>query len=356
VVKEWLTNTNPSLIVEPVYYDSGKLFRASRFIEENLDLVPGSLGEEKNITPTPGDILFLLDASWSIYYDYKPIIQEVRQLGGKVVTAVYDLIPIYYPQFCDESTKRAFPKWIPAICRESDEIICISKAVADDLKKYIQETQIPTDRLMDIDYFHLGADIPIASTESTVRKEVSDLVRHKKTSIFLSVGTVEPRKGHAFILDAFESLWQQGDNSTLVFVGKIGWNISKLESRIRNHPQLGKNFFFVEKATDAELDILYSNANALIAASCTEGYGLPIVEAALQHLPVIASDIPVFREVGGNAALYFSLNSQSELRNAVKKVENLPSEDRKKLADSVKVLTWKESADWLLDLALGKRP
>ena len=95
-----------------------------------------------------------------------------------------------------------------------------------------------------MEYFHLGADIPAVASEVAIRKEVTSLVQELTSPLFLSVGTLEPRKGHAFTLDAFESLWDQGDKSMLVFAGKFGWDISEMEARIRNHPMLNKRLLF----------------------------------------------------------------------------------------------------------------
>ena len=72
--------------------------------------------------------------------------------------------------------------------------------------------------------------------------------------------------------------------------------------RIKHHPELGKRLGWHESVNDAELSRLYASCDALIAASFAEGFGLPIVEAGHFGKPVLASDIPVFREVGVGAA------------------------------------------------------
>lgn len=354
VVAELLLIEAPSPQVVPFYFLDGEWRQANRFIEYLLELPNGKLGVENLITISSGDILVMLDSSWTLYDQFAPIFENVRKFGGKIITMVYDLIPINFPQYFDDNMPRIFSNWFHLACSESDNLICISRTVAEEAMRYIHENKLGTERLLEIDFFRLGANIPVVSNESTIRKEVYALHKNSNSPLFLTVSTLEPRKGHGFTLDAFEFLWNQGDDSVLVFAGKLGWNMSEMNLRIRNHPALNKKFFFIENPTDAELEVLYSKATALIAASTAEGFGLPIVEAALHHVPALASDIPVFHEVGGEGAIYFSLQSPNSLAEAVKLMSKLTREERLTMAQKIKTLSWKESANQLMNLILNK--
>lgn len=358
IIQELFNVPSPSPQIEPVYIFDSELRRASRFLEKILDLPLNSLGVEQTITICPGDILVMMDLNLEEYDKFAQVFYNIRSLGGKIVTVVYDLIPIDFPQLFPELLPVAFRRWLNSACAESDILLCISKTVAKAVSGYRLNNKIGLDRQLDITYFHLGADIPAVSNETSVREEVTALLQRSKSPLFMIVGTIEPRKGHAFTLDAFELLWAQGDQSVLVFAGKFGGNmvgnIPEVETRIRSHPKLNKLFFFIENPTDAELEVLYSEATALIAASTAEGFGLPIVEAALHHVPTLASDIPVFHEVGGEGALYFSLESPRNLAQVVNKMASLSKDERITMAKRVKVLTWKESAEMFLDVLQNK--
>ena len=131
------------------------------------------------------------------------------------------------------------------------------------------------------------------------------------------VGTLEPRKGHEQVLDAFELLWRMGEEIQLLIVGKPGWHTDALAHRLRTHPQRGKGLHWIEDASDEYLERLYQAAQCLIAASHAEGFGLPLIEAARHGLPILARDIPVFREVAGSHASYFDGGEAIDLAQAL---------------------------------------
>ena len=268
---------------------------------------------------------------------------------------LYDLIPVRSPEICAQVVLDVFEPWLNTAITQSDEIVGISRTVIDELTEYIQERKIHLTHKLDLAYVHLGADFPVGPQESMVREEVRKFVENSISPLFLMVGTVEPRKGHAFALDAFDQLWEKGADYWLCIAGKLGWNVEGIEHRIRTHPELGERLFFVENASDAEINLCYSNAIALIFPSLAEGFGLPIIEAALHQVPTLASDIPVFREVGGDGVLYFSLESPTNLAKAVDSVSYMTEQERLKMARTVEILTWKESASDLLGVLHHKQ-
>jgi glycosyltransferase involved in cell wall biosynthesis len=162
------------------------------------------------------------------------------------------------------------------------------------------------------------------------------------------VGTLEPRKGNLQVLDAFEKLWHRGSDVNLVVVGKQGWMVEALIDRLHNHEELGKRLFWLEGISDEYLEKVYAASTCLIAASYGEGFGLPLIEAAQQKLPIIARDIPVFREVAGEHAFYFQADHPAELAQALQAWLALYQTEQHPKSDHMPWLTWKESAQQLL--------
>ena len=157
---------------------------------------------------------------------------------------------------------------------------------------------------------------------------------------FLMVGTIEPRKGHQQTLAAFETLWAQGVRANLVIVGKPGWLVEDLVQCLRNHPELGAQLHWLESVSDEYLEVIYSASSCLIAASEGEGFGLPLIEAAQYHLPIIARDLPVFREITGAHAFYFNGLKPSDLSDALSVWLTLYKDKKHVRSDGMTWLAW----------------
>ena len=169
---------------------------------------------------------------------------------------------------------------------------------------------------------------------------------------FLMVGTLEPRKGQTQTLAALEKLWEQGVEANLVIVGKQGWNMETLVDQLRNHPELGYRLFWLEGISDEYLEKVYAASTCLIAASEGEGFGLPLIEAAQHKLPIIARDIPVFREVAGEHAYYFDGLDPESLTQAIQDWLKLKSESREPSSEDMPWLTWEQSLQQLIKKVL----
>ncbi len=135
---------------------------------------------------------------------------------------------------------------------------------------------------------------------------------------------------------------------TLCCVGKCGWKNEDVLLRMRKHKLYGKNLFLWNDLNDDELGFCYQNAQMLLFASHAEGFGLPIIEGLNFGLPVMASDIPVHREVGKNNIKYFDLSDANDL---VIKVENQEKEgfsDKRDSPPSFQWINWTQSGHSLM--------
>lgn len=137
----------------------------------------------------------------------------------------------------------------------------------------------------------------------------------------MAVSTIEPRKNHSYLLDAFELLWAQQSPVRLCIIGRVGWKCDDLIKRIEGHPEFGRRLFMFNQLDDAGLEYAYARAKALVSCSHDEGFGLPLVEAMQRGLPVMGSDIPVFHEVGGEYMAYFDLQAPQSLADVVTRFE-----------------------------------
>lgn len=290
-----------------------------------------------------GDVLLLLDSAWEHPERFLPGINRIRAAGGHAGAYVYDLIPIRFPQYCVEFMPAVFERWLRFVVEQCDFLVCISRAVADDLKAWIDEHHPTVRRGLVIGHTYLGAEIDELAAQAPPSAEMEAAMRGG-TSV-LMVGTIEPRKRHDLALAAFEAAWAAGSDQRLVLAGRQGWNVAELAERIRLHPELGRRLFWIDTPSDHDLAHAYAHAARLLQASDAEGFGLPVVEAARYATPLLLSAIPVFREIAGDWADYFLAGDAISLQAWIAQDAPAPRPSSTHLA-----ITWRQSAAQLLGL------
>ncbi|NYH17082.1 glycosyltransferase [Paraburkholderia bryophila] len=355
VLRELLTNPPEGFRVEPVYAVSGKGYCYARKFTLSFLGYPNCFLEDESIDFDNGDLFLGLDLQHHVVRDHQLFYQQMRRQGVEVHFVVYDLLPIVLSHAFVQGAADLHHNWLKTLA-SCDGLMCISRAVADEMIEWLSINGPARQRPLKVGYFHLGADID-ASVPSRDLPANADSVLAAIASnpSFLMVGTIEPRKGHAQTLAAFEKLWADRVTASLVIVGKQGWMMESFAASLRGHPQVGKQLFWLEGISDQYLEAVYAASTCLIAASEGEGFGLPLIEAAQKKLPIIARDIPVFREVAGEHAYYFSGPLASALGDAVVSWLSLNKVGKAPRSVAMPWLTWSQSTDQLLDvLTAGK--
>lgn len=349
ILNEWLRHPPPGYRVEPVFADPGLgRYRYARRFTCSFLGIPDDWAEDSPIDFFSEDQFVGLDLQPQLVPQMHAALSAMAVSGVRMAFVVYDLLPVLMPQHFNNDGAW-FEKWLQAISRH-ERLICISRAVADELRVYLEKHPPANGLMPEICWFHLGADLESATSNSYSPENGDNALEGLVSSrpSFLMVGTIEPRKGHAFALDAFDQFWSEGGDATLVIAGKQGWAVDEICKRIRQHPENGKRLIWLEKATDGQLTQLYNSCSCLIAASEGEGFGLPLIEAARYDMSILARDIPVFREVAGKHATYFDGATPHDLRDgmeswlAANRAGNVPR------SGELSILTWRESATALL--------
>lgn len=344
ILIELLKNPPAGFTVKPVYAisDSVGYRHAKNFTAKLLNTAGDS--QDELIDYRPGDIFLGLDLQHHVVVAQQNYLAKLRQEGVRVVFVIYDLLPILMPPAFMPGSDAGHKAWLEALCG-FDGAVCISRAVANELAGWMQNNGPKRLRPFEIGWFHLGADVENSMPSLGLPKEASQVLEElSKRPTFLTVGTVEPRKGQGQVLAAFEQLWAQGIQANLVIVGKQGWMVETLVKKLRKHPELGKRLFWLEGISDEFLEKLYAASACLIAASEGEGFGLPLIEAAQHKLPIIARDIPVFREVAGEHAYYFSGFAPKDLADAITAWLALNQKKAHPKSEDMHYLSWRESA------------
>ena len=297
-----------------------------------------------------GDQLVLLDSSW--HADFFPLAEQLKRDGVGIVSVIYDLIPLTHPQFCDAGLVRVFNDWFDWIAKTADGYVAISATIADQVRDEMLRRVGPEQVAQRwFDHFHLGSELDLCDDALPVEPALKQMFKNKDP-VYLMVSTIEPRKNHAYLLDAFELAWAKGSRARLCIAGRIGWKCDALIERIRQHPQLNQRLFMFNDLTDKSLEYAYSNATALVFPSYVEGFGLPLVEAMQRGLPAMGSDIPVFREIGGPFMAYFDLNDPQTLVDLMTQMETTGTFPAERDVKEWRWLGWREASAQLVERVL----
>ncbi|MEZ5571590.1 MAG: glycosyltransferase [Halioglobus sp.] len=356
ILRELVMNAYLGYRVEAVYYDfESECFRYARtFLNQFMGLAPLSLCDD-TVEARPGDIFLGLDLYYVIAERAisRKWLQYWRGRGVRICHVVYDLLPITLPGFFPPDQVPLFTNWLKAVSQVSDSVICISQAIAHEYESWLVHQAISESSRPNIGYFHLGAEMESRGGDAKLsQSETETLNALREQPYLLMVGTIEPRKGHEQVLDAFQELWSQGCELSLVVVGSMGWIEDRFAARIKQINQENDNFYWLDYVSDDMLKLLYQQAGGTMMASFGEGFGLPLIEAAYYGSPLLARDLPVFREVCGNCAWYFSSSDSTQLASELR--EWLESYHSNTLPDSadMKWMNWKQSAEELIRTVL----
>ena len=300
-----------------------------------------------------GDKFLGLDLSAHLLPKYRRQLKAWRSHGASIHLIVYDLLPLIRPDWFNAATAGHFRRWFEVLGGEADQAICISDQVARDLREHLMK--IAPGNHPTISRLRMGADIA-ASVPSTGTcaglKRLLDQIRFRPA--VLMVGTIEPRKGYDSALAAFEHLWRTRpqDAPDLVIVGKGGWKTAELQERIGSHPERGRRLHWFDRMSDEGLCLLYGACRGLFMASRGEGFGLPLIEAAMHRRHVLARDLSVFREQQLPNVLYFSDDAPAALGDRLLELVSIGQSQEAPVAD---LPTWSDCVDGLLS-ELGLYP
>jgi glycosyltransferase involved in cell wall biosynthesis/SAM-dependent methyltransferase len=344
----------PGYRVEPIYlvHAEGRWhYRYARaYTARLLGCIPPL--PDQPLEVVSGDRLIALDVAGQAFVEasQQGVLRQLREQGVECHMLVHDLLPITHAELFPPQAGEHFNRWLGAVA-QLDGAVCVTRSVAAALHAWLAE-HFP-ERLAHyrIGHSHHGADLMASAPTHGLPADAGQILQAMgERPSLLMVGTLEPRKCYGQALEALSVLWGRGVDVNLVIVGHIGWqdlpddrrrDIPALLRTLSSHPRLGVRLFWAQGASDEFLERLYASAHGLLAASADEGFGLPLIEAAQHGLPILARDIPVFREVAGEHARYFQADGAEQLADAI---QRWLAEGFQPPSSALPWLTWAQSA------------
>jgi glycosyltransferase involved in cell wall biosynthesis len=271
------------------------------------------------------------------------IFQDSRNVrvskGTQKIIRYHDGIPLFAPDTYNVSWLTSLHYKSVVCCENDSAYVCNSVSAQNDLSKIspkaaenscvipyvlpqLKKTTPSLQILMEIAFSKISRH---TIEEKGVQKSVTSWFTNdqKKLGIpkyILTLSTIEPRKNHVSLIDAWRKLrFETGEDIKLLIVGKPGWKCEQILSAIRPFVQLGK-ILHLENIFQDDLTYLYSAANCFVFPSFSEGFGLPPCEAMQCGCPVVLSDISAHRYSAGDAAIYFNPYDREALVRVLKEV------------------------------------
>lgn len=307
---------------------------------------PGLTVEPGEIEAQPGDVFLGLDFSLDAIRRHRRQLDRFRRDGGSLWFLVCDLLPIQRPDWFSPNNVIRYKAWIEVIAGIADGFLCISHQTEQELRQALKEK-------FDLSSGYRSCVVPMGydimesvldtGSESPVVSDRFDM----SAPFTLMVGTLEPRKGHVDILAAYSELWRCGASDRLVLVGRMGWRVEELRERILTHPELGRKLMWFDDVGDVELEHIYQACQGMIIASYAEGFGLPLIEALGHRKPVLARDLPIFRQHETLGVRYFPAEAKAkELAGCIRKWIEEANDGR--IAITPPERGWKDAAHVIL--------
>jgi glycosyltransferase involved in cell wall biosynthesis len=257
----------------------------------------------------------------------------MRKVDVRPVFMIHDLIPITHPEYCRVGETARHEKRVDLMLDTGVGIIGNSRATLDILADYARRRgRVPPPMLA----AWLGATPLPAQSQPNVEIQ---------TPFFVTLGTIEGRKNHVLLLKVWQRLVAKHGPAAprLIIVGQRGWENDEALAMLDGQSGLDGHVLELSRCTDADLAHYLREARALLFPSFAEGYGMPLVEALGHGTPVIASHLPVFRELSGDIPDYLDPTDASGWLAAI---EDYCRDDSRARIDQTLRLASYDMPDW----------
>jgi len=214
----------------------------------------------------------------------------------KPVFMIHDLLPIQYPEFFHPASVKRHARRLSVFAKIAAGAIVSTPAVADALLAYLKRLGRKTLPL-------LIQALPASPTFHRPREHDEGLAARP---YFIICGTIEPRKNHLLLLNLWRELARLSGFATpkLIVAGARGWENENIVDMLERCPAIRDHVIEASGLSTPSLKRLIDNARAVLMPSFAEGYGLPVAEALAAGTPVLASDLPSLRAIGGSAVTW----------------------------------------------------
>ncbi|MBS9478926.1 glycosyltransferase family 4 protein [Ancylobacter radicis] len=212
----------------------------------------------------------------------------------KPMFLVHDLIPLTHPEYVRPGDAEKHEMRMRTVLSSANAVVCNSRNTLNELNAFAERLRLSVPQTV---------VSPLGIEDEFQGGEMESVPTHP---FFLTIGTIEPRKNHLVLLHAWRVLVEKlGPKAPkLIIVGRRGWENENVVDIIERCRKLGDHVLECNRLPDAHLRWLMRQSRAVLFPSFAEGFGLPLFEALALRVPVICSELEVFRDIAGDAPRY----------------------------------------------------
>jgi len=253
--------------------------------------------------------------------DHRLYASMPRLFGARPIVLLHDLIPITHPQYCRRGERERHVARMRNTLRFSHGIVVNSHDTLALVRRFAEQERLAVPPVVIPPY---APGLPVAGSAAATAP------RPLAAPYFVMLGTIEPRKNHLLLLRVWRRLIERCGAAAprLVVIGQRGWDYDEIVREL-GHPALQGIVLERGPRPDAELLAYLHHAQALLMPSHVEGYGLPVVEALALGVPVIASNLAVFREIAADLPEYASPSDEARWMTLIEEYARPDSAARK---------------------------
>lgn len=308
----------------------------------NYDLVEKKVNDL--VSFKAGSVLFSAGNNWD-FHGYNKALKEVKKKGVCISILFYDLIPLKMPYAFGEGFGKIYNDWFDETLSFLDMAYAISEHTKNDIKEYSIRKKTEVEPLKVV---RLGDNVPAGSKSNSCSKILS------LSNYILTVGSIELRKNHIVLLNAYRLLVAEGnlDLPMLLIVGREGFLNNNIAYQVKNDPILKDRVKVLVDVTDDELDLLYRNCLFTLYPALYEGWGLPIAESLMYGKQCVCSNTSSMVEIAPNLTRFCHPLKVEEWSKNILELYSCPDvlkNESNKIVSHYKTTTWKETAAQIVD-------